>query len=207
MQTKNYTTDLLPLIKAICGVEFSTIELPRIKAMVNRRAKRAYRSTNYWTRFLKIAEERTVTSGVIGYTQGGLDSIDTYLRIYRQDPYQTASVQEFDFMVTASGAELVAGNLAPTSAWVTYKKQFSDTYGDGTGGTTTSVPDEWFEYLAHGVYADFLRAEGQQEKSALADQEANEILQDELMKLDEQHTQQIVANRIYTNANMQVRNS
>ena len=55
MQTKNYTTDLIPLVKALCGVEFSTIELPRIKAMVNRRAKRAYRASNYLTRFLKIA--------------------------------------------------------------------------------------------------------------------------------------------------------
>lgn len=206
MQTKNYTTDLLPLVKALCGVEFSGIELPRIRAMVNRRAKRAYRASNYWTRYLKIAEERTVTNNVIPYAQSGLDSIDTFLRVHRQNPYQTAAVQEYDIMVTASGAQLIAGNLAPTSAWVTYKRQFTDTYGDGTGGTTTTIPDEWFEYLAHGTYADFLRAEGQQDKSALADAEANEILQDELMKLDEQHTQQIVSSRVMTNANMQVRN-
>ena len=207
MQTKNYTTDLLPLIKALCGVEFSTIELPRLKAMVNRRAKRAFRASNYWTRFLKIAEERTVTANTIPYTQSGLDNIDTFLRVHRQDPYQVASVQEYDILVKMDGARLIAGNLSPTSAWVTYKKQFTDTYGDGTGGTTTSVPDEWFEYIAHGVYSDFLRAEGQQEKAALADQEANDILLDELMKLDEQHTQQIVSSRIFTNANMQVRNS
>lgn len=205
MQTKNYTTDLLPLIKALCGVEFSSIELPRLKAMVNRRAKRAYRASNYWTRFLKIGEERTVTGNVIPFTQSGLDPIDTYLRVHKQDPYVVAAVQEYDIMVTLAGARLIAGNLAPTSAWVTYKKQFTDTYGDGTGGTTTSVPDEWFEYLAHGVYSDFLRAEGQQEKAALADQEADLILQDELAKLDEQHTQQIVSSRIFTNANMQVR--
>ena len=205
MQTKSYTNDLLPLIKALCGVEFATVELPRIRAMVNRRAKRAYRASNYWTRFLKIGEERTVTNNLIPFTQSGLDSIDTFLRIHKQNPYQTASVQEFDIMVTASGATIIAGTLAPTSAWVTYKKQFTDTYGDGTGNTTDSVPDEWFEYLAHGVYSDFLRAEGQQEKAALADQEANEILQDELMRLDEQHTQTIVSQRIMTNANMQLR--
>lgn len=205
MQTKDYTTDLLPLIKALCGVEFSAIELPRIKSMINRRAKRAYRATNYWTRFLKIGEERVVTSGIVPFTESGLDSIDTYLRIHKQNPYQTASVQEFDFMVTASGAQLISGTLDPSSAWVTYKKQFNDTYGDGTGGTTSSIPDEWLEYLAHGTYADFLRAEGQQEKASLADQEADIILQDELMRLDEQHTQTIVSNRIMTNANMQLR--
>jgi hypothetical protein len=205
MQTKNYTTDLLPLIKALCGVEFASIELPRIKAMVNRRAKRAYRASNYWTRFLKVGEERTVSSNVIGFTESGKDSIDTFLRIHKQQPYQTASVQEFDFMVTGAGATIIAGTLAPTAAWVTYKKQFSDTYGDGTSGSTTTVPDEWFEYLAHGTYADYLRAEGQQEKAALAEQEADSILQDELMKLDEQHTQTIVSQRIMTNSNMQLR--
>ena len=205
MQTKDYTTDLLPLVKALCGVEFASIELPRIKAMVNRRAKRAYRATNYWTSYLVIGEQRPVVTGEVGFTSSGLNPIDTFLRIHKQNPYQTASVQEFDFMVTATGAKLISGTLDPSYAWVTYKRQFTDTYGDGTGGTTTSIPDEWFEYLAHGTYSDFLRAEGQQEKSALADQEADAILQDELMRLDEQHTQTIVAQRIMTNANMQLR--
>lgn len=205
MQTKNYTADLIPLIKALCGVEFAAIELPRINAMVNRRAQRAYRASNYWTRFLKIGEERTVSNDVVPYTEAGKDDIDTYLRIFKEDPYGTKSVQEFDFMVTASGANIIAGNLAPTSAWVTYKKQFSEKYGDGTSGTTTTVPAEWFEYLAHGTYADYLRAEGQQEKAALADQESIAILEDELIRLDEQHTSQVAARRIMTNSNMQLR--
>jgi hypothetical protein len=59
--------------------------------------------------------------------------------------------------------------------------------------------------MAHGAYADYLRAEGQQEKAAVADQEANEMLLDELMRLDEQHTQTVISPRIFTNANMQMR--
>jgi hypothetical protein len=59
--------------------------------------------------------------------------------------------------------------------------------------------------MAHGAYADYLRAEGQQEKAAVADQEANEMLLDELMRLDEQHTQTVISPRIFTNANMQIR--
>jgi hypothetical protein len=204
MQSKTYS-QLISLVEGLCGVAFAGIEIPRIRSLINRRAKRAYRATNYWTRFLKIGEERPVTAGVVGFTSGSLPDIDTFLRIHKQNPYQTASVQELDFMVTSDGARLISGTLNPTSAWVTYKAQYNDIIGDGTGGTTTSVPDEWFEYLAHGTYSDFLRAEGQQEKSALADQEANEILQDELMRLDEQHTQTIVAQRIMTNANMQLR--
>jgi hypothetical protein len=203
MQTRTYA-ELLSLIQSLSGVVFATLELGRIKALINRRALRAYRSTNYWPRFLKIGEERTVTNDVVPYTESGKSSIDTYLRIHVQAPYVTTSVQEYDIMVTADGAKLVAGNTAPTSAFVTYKAQLSDTYGDGNG-ESTAIPAEWYQYMAHGTYADYLRAEGQQEKAALADQEADMLLQEEMIRIDEQHTLQMVANRIFTNANMQMR--
>ena len=203
MQTKTYA-ELFALIQALCGVVFASIETPRVKALINRRALRAYRATNYWPRFLKIGEQRTVTNGVVPFTESGLDSIDTFLRVHKQAPYVTASVQEYDIMVTANGATLVCGDLDPSEAFVTYKAQLTDTYGDGSG-ETIAIPAEWFQYLAHGTYADYLRAEGQQEKAALADQEAEGLLQDELIRIDEQHTLQMVANRVFTNANMQVR--
>jgi hypothetical protein len=113
-------------------------------------------------------------------------------------------VQEYDIMVTAEGATLVAGDLNPTEAYVTYKRQFTDTFGDAQG-ESTAIPAEWFQYMAHGTYADYLRAEGQQEKAALADQEADMLLQEEMIRIDEQHTLQMVANRVFTNANMQMR--
>lgn len=203
MQTKSYS-ELYSLIQSLCGVIFADIEKPRIRSLVNRRAERAYRASNYWTRFLHVGEERDVVSNVISFTQTGSDSIDTFLRIFKQQPYQSSSVQEFDFMVTSVGATLVAGSLDPTSAWVTYKARLEDTYGDQTGDTTT-VPKEWFEYMAHGTYADYLRAEGQQEKAAVADAEAVDILTDELLRLDEQGTQNVISNRISTNANQQLR--
>lgn len=203
MQTKTYT-ELFALIQALCGVVFASIETPRIKALINRRALRAYRSTNYWPRFLKIGEQRAVTSGVVPFTESGKDSIDTFLRVHKQAPYVTASVQEYDIMVTAGGATLVCGDLDPSEAFVTYKAQLNDTYGDQEI-EVQSIPAEWYQYLAHGTYADYLRAEGQQEKAALADQEAEGLLQDEMIRIDEQHTLQMVANRIFTNANMQSR--
>lgn len=203
MQTKTYA-QLISLIQSLSGVVFANIELGRIKALINRRALRAYRSTNYWPRFLKIGEERTVTNNVVGYTESGLDPIDTFLRIHKQAPYVNASVQEYDIMVTADGATLVAGTSGPTSAFVTYKKQLTDTYGEDSG-EVSDIPAEWFQYIAHGTYADYLRAEGQQEKAVIADQEADMLLQEEIIRIDEQHTLQLVANRIFTNANMQMR--
>lgn len=203
MQTKTYA-QLISLIQSLSGVVFATIELGRVKALVNRRALRAFRSTNYWPRFLKIGEEREVINNVVPYTETGLDPIDTFLRIHKQAPYINVSVQEYDIMVTADGATLVAGSSDPTSAFVTYKKQLVDTYGD-EAGETSDVPAEWFQYIAHGTYADYLRAEGQQEKAVVADQEADMLLQEEMIRIDEQHTLQLVSNRIFTNANMQTR--
>jgi hypothetical protein len=203
MQTRTYA-ELLSLIQSLSGVFFAALELGRIKSLINRRALSAYRATNYWPRFLKIGEERAVLSDIVPYTEIGKSAIDTYLRIHVNTPYLTTSVQEYDIMVTADGARLVAGNTAPSTAYVTYKAQLTDTFGD-KAGESTSIPAEWYQYIAHGTYADYLRAEGQQEKAVLADQEADLLLQEELIRIDEQHTQQLVSNRIFTNANMQIR--
>ncbi len=205
MQTKDYTDNLLPLIKGLCGQTFATNELTRINALVNRRAKRAYDASFYWPRFLVIGEERVVTSSVIPYEESPLDFIDTFLRIHKTQPYTAASAQDYDFIVTGDGAQLIDGNLDPSSAYVTYRKQLRDTYGDGTSGTVTDIPEEWFQYIAHGTYADFLRMDGQQEKAALADQEAFDILTDELLKISNSRVMDMVAMRTLTNANMQAR--
>jgi len=263
MKTRTYN-DLFDLVQALCGVVFASIEKNRIKALINRRAKKAYRATNYWTRFLKIGEGRYMsappvvatslvantgyfiesigttdftligaTTNSVGqyfvasaagsgdgtarpalsyvpYAETGKSTIDTFLRIQKDQPYLSASVQDYEFTVDSQGATIVCGNLNPSQAWVTHKADFSDTFGPsvadgGVVGNSQAIPDEWFEYLAHGTYADYLRAEGQQERAVIADQEADLILQDELMRLDEQHTQTLISNRIFTNSNMQLR--
>lgn len=205
MQTKDYTTNLLPLIKGLCGQTFASNELVRLNSLINRRAKRAYDSSYFWPRFLVVGEERAVTDGVVPDNETGLDYIDTFLRIHRTAPYSSGSSQDFDFIVTADGAKLIDGGLDPSSVFVTYRKQLRDTYGDGTSSTVTTIPEEWYQYIAHGTYADFLRMDGQQEKAALADQESMEILSDELMKISNSRVMDLVASRILTNANMQSR--
>ena len=262
MQTRTYA-DLFELVSALCGVTFATIEEPRIRALMNRRAVRAFKSSNYWTRFIKIGEERrlsgdsaAVTTTVSGssyyiatvgdtnftligadsntigvyftatgagtgtgtvfpaldylpYTQTGLNTIDSFLRVFVYAPFKTMGSQEYQYTVGSDGAELISGTVSPSSAFVAYKSVL--TFYTAAGATSQSltssslIPEEWFEYIAHGTYADYLRAEGQQEKAAVADAEASEILLDELMKLDEQHTQTVIAKRIFTNMNMQSR--
>ncbi len=173
--------------------------------MINSRAKRAYRASDFWPRFLVVGEQRNVTNGYVPWSQNGLSSIDTYIRIHRTQPFVDSSAQDFDFWVDSTGAKLIDGSLNAANAFVTYKKETTSVYGDGSNGTITAVPDEWFEYLAHGTYSDWLRAEGQMEKAVVADQEAMDKLNDELIRIDEMRSSTLVSTRISTNANMQSR--
>ena len=203
MQTRPYT-ELFELIQSLFGANFAASEAARVKSLVNRRATLAYRAHEYWPRFLKVGEERGIVSGVIPFTQDSLSEIDTFLRVHRTQPYYQSSSQNYDFYVTGDGANLVIGADTATSAWVTYKSVNDAIYG--TGATDTSnVPREWFEYLAYGAYSDSMRMDGQTEKAAIADMEANNILDTELIRVD-QRVPSFLSTQISTNANQQNRN-
>lgn len=89
------------------------------------------------------------------------------------------------------------------SAYITYKAAHSDTYGDADG-ETADVPAEWFDYIAHGTYADFLRNDQQQDRAALAEQEAETLLMKQLEKIGRQNGSSVFT-RLISNANTQWR--
>lgn len=89
------------------------------------------------------------------------------------------------------------------SAWVTYYTKLTDTYGEGDG-EESDVPDAWFDYMAQGSYADWLRSDGQTEKAMVEDQTANELLNQQLEKVSRQNGNQVVT-RVMTHANTQMR--
>ena len=202
MQTRTYS-DLFDNIQAVFGSDFATIEATRIRSLVNSRANKAYLASNYWPRFLKVGEERTVLNNIIAYDESGLNSIDKFLMIHKTQPFYSNSAQEFVFYVTGEGAALVAGSLDPSTAFVTYKAVHDSIYGEQSTDTTT-VPREWFDYIAHGTYADAMRMEGQTEKAAIADAEAMDMLTTELLRIDDQ-TPSFLQGRISTNSNQQSR--
>lgn len=70
-------------------------------------------------------------------------------------------------------------------AFITYKAALTTTYGTADG-EESDFPEEWFDYAAHGAYSDWLRSEAQQDRAALAEAEANEILMQELEKIGRQ---------------------
>lgn len=203
MQTKSYSA-LFSEIEALAGVDFTSSETPRIKSLINRRARIAWDACEYWPRFLVVGEERQLSNSTVPYTEGALDNIGHFIQIHKEQPFVRNSVKEYNFYVTSAGAYVTDLDTSATSVYVTYQKQLTDTYGDGDG-EETSVPLEWYDYIAHGTFADFLRFDEQNEKAFAEESIAQKILDEEMMNVDRQHTHQIVGRRIFTHTNNQGR--
>lgn len=109
----------------------------------------------------------------IPFTQSTKNDIDTFFRIYDQAPYVVNSVDEFEFIVTSSGRQVISNTDDLTTFYVDYKKEWG---GDYNSSTNPNVPLEFFQYAAHGAFADFLRYDGQNEKAAVEDAYAEGLL-------------------------------
>ena len=79
-------------------------------------------------------------------------------------------------------------NIASTTdnvAFVSYKKEFTPfDVTSGYADSTVEVPNEFFPYLAHATYADFLRMDGKTDKAFAEEERANLAMALELEKVD-----------------------
>lgn len=89
------------------------------------------------------------------------------------------------------------------SAFVTYLAAPAETYGDGDGDES-DVPSEWFEYMAQGAYADWLRSDGQTEKALAEEVIAEKLLNQQLEKVSRQNGNQVITRQL-SHGNMQWR--
>lgn len=121
------------------------------------------------------------------------NTIGEFLRIHRKEALKNNSSYEYNFYVNEAGANIL--NIANTSdnhAYVTYKKIFEKF----TTSTTTSVvasqpltsteavPEEFFAFIAHSAYADFLRMDGQHQKAIVEEGVAQDALDLQLERND-----------------------
>ena len=202
MQVKSYT-DLKALIQALAGVSsFTTEEDSKILSFVNRRAAEAYNLSPSWARYLVISEERTLTSGnVVPYTEASKEDIGEFIRIHRTQAFQKNSALEYDFYVDANGANILnITNDNDTSAFVTYKKELPTFTAD-----SEDFPLEFFHFVAHASYADFLRMDGQHGKALTEEQIAKNYLDIELEKIDIRSNNNSINHKFSTYVNRQSR--
>lgn len=203
MQDRTYS-DLFNLVKSLAGVnEFTTEETNYIFNFINRRFYEAFEVTETWPRYLVVGEARTATNGVVPITEGTKSNIGQFLRIHRNQPFVRNSEIEYDFYVDSSGAHIInqAGGTDQTgNVYVTYKKEFTP-----VATASSTVPQEFFYYLAHNAYADFLRMDGQVEKAIIEEQIGEKYLDIELSKLELLTNNNTVGKRISTYVNRQSR--
>jgi len=144
---------------------------------------------------------------LIPYEQSGKTAIGSFNRIHRKKAFLNNSSIEYDFYVDFTGANILnVTSSTDNSAFVTYKQQF--TPFDVTSSYTSStveVPAEFFPYIAHATYADFLRMDGQTEKAFAEEQRAEIALALELEKIDLISNNNTVNKRFSTYVNRQSR--
>lgn len=128
-------------------------------------------------------------------------NIAEFIRIHRTQPFVNRSALEYDFYTTAQGAHImnISGGEAST-AYITYKKEFTP-----FTIASTDIPQEWFYFIAHGAYADFLRVQGEQEKAIAEEQVAGTYLALELEKIDNRVNNTNLVNRFSTYVSRQAR--
>ena len=114
--------------------------------------------------------------------------IKSFFSIHATDPYAGSWTEQLEFVANTRGAYLTYVQDYDT-VYVTYKKALTDRYGDGTEGTTSTIPEEWFYYMALYAARQHQIAERVGDMTAvLASREVDEALLDELEKLENQRT-------------------
>jgi len=114
------------------------------------------------------------------------NAIGEFLRMHRKLALVNDSSLEYDFYVDPDGAHILnIGNTADTSVFVTYKKIFNPFTTTSSYATSTeAVPEEFFAFIAHTSYADFLRMDGQHQKAMAEETKAMDALDLQLERND-----------------------
>ena len=151
---------------------------------------------------------------IIPYTENGIMSaepakttIGDFGRIHRNRAFLNNSSLEYDFFVDFNGANILnISNTNDTSAFVSYKKQFTPfTVTSNYYNSTAEVPGEFFNFIAHTVYADFLRVQNRQEEALAEEQVAQTYLALELEKIDLRSNNNTINHKFSTYVNRQSR--
>lgn len=123
---------------------------------------------------------KIVDKQLIPYAETGENTIGEFLKVYRKQAFLNDSSLEYDFFVDSNGANILnIANTTDNKTFVTYKKQLPQ-----YTITSIDIPGEWFFFIAHGAYADFLRMEGKVEQSMAEEGVAQGYLAQELEKVD-----------------------
>jgi hypothetical protein len=118
------------------------------------------------------------------------EQIIDFIRIHKDQAFLNQSTTEYDFYADSDGANILNITSGTHKVFVTFKKRIDPQNNPSKGvlissySIGNSVPGEFFNYIAHGTYADFLRMDGQHDKAAFEEQKADMFLATELERID-----------------------
>ncbi len=138
---------------------------------------------------------------LIPYAETGLNTIGEFIRLHRKRAFLNNSSIEYDFFVDSTGANIL--NITSNSdnkAFVTYKKQMTE-----FTETSTDIPLEFFYFLAHASFADFLRLESKYADARTEEAIAQTYLAQELEKIDLRSNNNSLNHKFSTYVNRQSR--
>ena len=143
----------------------------------------------------------------IPYTENNRNNIGEFNKIHRKKPFINNSSIEYDFSVDIDGANILnIRNTEDSSAYVTYKREFTPyTITSGYYDSALEVPQEFYNYIAHTAFADFLRMQGKSEQALAEEQVGAFLLAQELEKIDIRNNNNTVNKRFSTYVNRQSR--
>jgi hypothetical protein len=124
-----------------------------------------------------------------------------FIRIHRSQAFVNDSSIEYDFYVDSEGAHVL--NLKSDSenqVYITYKGRLP-TFTTGS----SDIPREFFYFIAHAAFADFLRLESKYEDARVEEAIAQNYLALELEKIDIRSNNNQVTRRFSTYVNRQSR--
>ena len=137
-----------------------------------------------------------------------LSDIGEFVRIHRSQAFLNMSSLEYEFGVQSDGAHILnASNAKEGQVWITYKKPITLLTSLDIDGSAslTQVPQEFFYYMAHATYADFLRMDGQHQKASFEEQIAENYLAEEMDNPQQVANNNTVGKRFKTYVSQQSR--
>ena len=132
--------------------------------------------------------------------------IGEFNRIHRKEAFLNNSTLEYNFYADTLGANILNVQGGTEKVFVSYKKEFNPfTVTSDYYNSTVEVPGEFFNFIAHAVYADFLRVQNRQEQAVAEEQVAEGYLFQELEKIDLRSNNNSIGKKFSTYVNRQSR--
>jgi hypothetical protein len=131
-----------------------------------------------------------------------LSEMGTILDVHvGNEPYGDYWSDRKKYICDGTGVRLLTNPREETVAYVTYKKNLTDVYGDGNGGTVSAIPNEWSEYMARYAARDIQVGEkvgGDNPSIVIGSREVERAYDDMLWREESQNIQESIGRRIMT---------